>query len=418
MKLLPAALKYMHPAASAIHVLTCRIGGVRIRILGIVAEYDPFHNGHLYHLAESVRRVSPDLVFVVLSPCFKQRGELSLLSPADRARCALAAGADAVFSLPVLWTVRDAEHYALGAVSLLSRLGVTDLAFGAETADEALLRRTADLLEHPSPAFSSILKANLSSGAGYPAALSAAVSAVLPEAAGLLDRPNNTLAVCYLRTMLRLNLSLRPVVIPRGGSYHAAEIDPCFPSASALRDSLYRGSYASALEAVPACTADLIRRRFLEGRVPDRRILDSLLLNRLRSMDDEEYRSLPDLSEGMENALRTAATASESRDGLISLLSGKRYPASRISRICASALLEITKNDIAEASLPECALLLGLRKRPDMTALWKDLSIPVVDSFTGWKKAAHPSDLAAWRLWAQCCRLPDTLPFSEKIISF
>ena len=389
-----------------------------MKILGIVAEYDPFHNGHLYHLTEAVRRVSPDLVFVVLSPCFKQRGELSLLSPADRARCALTAGADAVFSLPVLWTVRDAEHYALGAVSLLSRLGVTDLAFGAETADESLLCRTADLLEHPSSAFSSILKDNLSSGAGYPAALSAAVSAVLPEASGLLDRPNNTLAVCYLRAMIRLNLSLSPVAISRGGSYHAAEIDPDFPSASALRDSLCRGSYAGALEAVPASTADLIRRRFLEGRVPDRHILDSLLLVRMRSMYDDEYRSLPDLSEGMENAIRTAAAASETRDELISRLSGKRYPASRISRICASALLGITKNDIAEAPLPECALLLGLRKRPEMTALWKALTIPVVASFTGWKKAAHPSDLAAWRLWAQCCRLPDTLPFTEKVISF
>ena len=90
-----------------------------MKILGIVAEYDPFHRGHLYHLSEAVRRVAPDFVFVALSPCIKQRGELSLLSPVDRARCALTAGADAVFCLPACWTVRDAEHYALGAVSLL-----------------------------------------------------------------------------------------------------------------------------------------------------------------------------------------------------------------------------------------------------------------------------------------------------------
>ena len=179
-----------------------------MKILGVVAEYDPFHSGHLYHMTEAVRRVSPDLVFIVLSPCFKQRGELSLLSPLDRARLALEAGADAVFSLPVLWTVRDAEHYALGAVSLLASLGVTDLAFGAETADESLLFRAAGLLENPSPAFSALLKEKLSSGVGYPAALSGAFSSVLPEAEGLLDRPNNILAVCNLRAALRLNLSL------------------------------------------------------------------------------------------------------------------------------------------------------------------------------------------------------------------
>ena len=88
-----------------------------MKILGVIAEYDPFHNGHLYHLSEAIRLAEPDLTFVALSPCLKQRGELSLLSPSDRAFCALSAGADAVFSLPVCWTVRDAEHYALGAVS-------------------------------------------------------------------------------------------------------------------------------------------------------------------------------------------------------------------------------------------------------------------------------------------------------------
>lgn len=116
-------------------------------ILGIVAEYDPFHNGHLQHLHLSMDSVSPSAVLIALSGPFKQRGEPALLSPFVRAECALASGADAVFALPVLWTVRDAEHYALGAVSMLASLGVTHLAFGAETADLPLLQRTADLLE-------------------------------------------------------------------------------------------------------------------------------------------------------------------------------------------------------------------------------------------------------------------------------
>ena len=118
-------------------------------ILGIVAEYDPFHNGHARHLAESRKAVNPDAVYVVLSPCLKQRGTLSLLSPFDRAACAVHEGADAVFSLPVLWTVRSAENYALGSVSLLAGLGITHLSFGAETSDLSLLERTACLLEDP-----------------------------------------------------------------------------------------------------------------------------------------------------------------------------------------------------------------------------------------------------------------------------
>lgn len=388
-----------------------------MKILGIVAEYDPFHRGHLHHIQEARRLLSPDLVFVVLSPCIKQRGELSLLSPSDRARCALEAGADAVFCLPVSWTVRDAEHYALGAVSLLARLGAGYLAFGAETPDVNLLERAADLLESPPPAFETALKSGLSAGSGYPAAFSAALSSVLPEAEGLLDRPNNTLAVCYLRAVRRLGLSLTPVLIPRKGSYHAAAIDPDCPSASALREALLQGNYAPAYRAVPEYTAQLLRSRFLERRIPDERILDHLLLSRLRSMSDQEYSSLPDLSEGMENALRVAASAANTRRELIASLSGKRYPAARISRLCACALLGLTKDRLENQSLPDHALLLGLRRNPEMTVLWKSLSIPVISSFADWKVFAAPSDLAAWRLWAQCCRLPNTLPFTEKVVS-
>lgn len=388
-----------------------------MKILGIVAEYDPFHFGHLYHLTEAKKQVTPDLTFIVLSPCVKQRGELSLLSPADRARCALEAGADAVFSLPVCWTVRDAEHYALGAVSLLARLGVTHLAFGAETPDPNLLSRTAGMLESPVSAFDAILKSRLSFGAGWPAAVSAALSAVLPEAEKLLDCPNNILAVSYLRAIRRLGLSLKPVVIPRAGSYHAVSVDPAAPSASALREALRVGSYAEAVSAVPAFTAAILRRRFLDSCLPDGQILDSLLLSKLRSMNASEYALLPDVSEGLENALRTAAASARSRRELIASLSGKRYPAARVSRLCACAMLGITNERLKSAPLPKNGLLLGLRKRPEMTSLWKNPAFPVVSSFTEWKKAADPADLAAWRLWAQCCRLPDTLPFTEKTVT-
>ena len=387
-----------------------------MKILGIVAEYDPFHNGHLYHLTEAKKQVSPDLTYIVLSPCVKQRGGLALLSPGDRARCALESGADAVFSLPVCWTLRDAEHYALGAVSLLSRLGATHLAFGAETADTDLLDRVAELLENPPGRFDEVLKETLAGGAGWPAAVSAALSAALPEARGLLDKPNNILAVCYLRAVRRLALSLRPVVIRRSGSYHAAAVDQASPSASALREALLRGNYAHAFTAVPSCTAEILRRRFLEGRLPDEKILDTLLLSRLRCMTEEAYRCLPDLSEGMENALQAAARTAVSRNGLIAALTGRRYPAARVSRLCACTLLGLTADEINGAPLPENGLLLGLQKNREMTARWNDLPVPVIPSFTEWKKAAHPADLAAWRLWAQCSRLPDTLPFSEPVV--
>ena len=186
-----------------------------------------------------------------------------------------------------------------------------------------------------------------------------------------------------------------------------------FPSNREIRT----GEEGAIRNVLPACTSALLHRRFLEGRVPDERILDQLLLSKLRGMSEAEYALLPDLSEGMENALRTAAASARTRQELIAALAGKRYPAARISRLCACALLGLTQSDSENAPLPKNALLLGLRKKPETSALWKQVSLPVISSFTEWKKAAHPADLAAWRLWAQCCRLPDTLPFTEQIIT-
>ena len=387
-------------------------------ILGIVAEYDPFHNGHLHHLREAQARIRPDLTYIVLSPCLKQRGTLAFLSPSDRAALALEAGADAVFSLPVLWTVRDAEHYALGSVALLANLGATHLAFGAEDDNLDLLQRIAELLESPSVSFKTCLKEKLSEGEGYPSALSSAVRSVLPEAGSIPDQPNNILALCYLRALIRLNCRLSPVIIRRNGSYHDMAVHPDSPSASAVRRALIRGNYDETYRALPAFAADLIRRRLLERRLPDPLIQDTILLSRLRSMTADEYALLPDLSEGLENALRNAAQAARSRDEIIRVLTGARYPSSRISRLCAYAMLHLSQSDFSSLPLPDSALLLGLKKNPDMTAMWKELPFPVFSSFTEWKKAAHPADLAAWRLWAQCCSLPDTLPFTEKTISF
>ena len=387
-------------------------------ILGIVAEYDPFHNGHAYHLEEARRLVQPDAVCVALSPCFKQRGDLSLLSPHDRAACAVSAGADAVFALPVLWTVRDAEHYALGAVSLLAGLGATHLAFGVETPDPKALARVAELLENPSPDFRADLKSRLSGGLGYPAALAAAADRILPGAGTLLSSPNNTLAVCYLRAVRRLGLSMKPVMIPRRGKYRAAEIDPSAPSASALRDALVRGNYAAAFRALPPETAARLKARFLARSVPDPAVLDALLFSVLRSMPPEAFRALPDASEGVGGALAKACVAARSARELTDSLTSRRYSAARISRLCAHALLGVTHRQLAALPLPSATLLLALRKNPALTAFWKKSRIRVCPNPVAWKSEASAADVAAWRVWAQCCGLPATLPFTEKTSLF
>ena len=385
-------------------------------VLGIVAEYDPFHNGHLHHLRSAMDAVSPSAVLVALSGPFKQRGELSLLSPYARAECALAYGADAVFALPVLWTVRDAEHYALGAVSALSSLGATHLAFGAETADLPLLQKTADLLEDPPIKLQEKMHDILASGKGYPAAVAEAAGICIPESVSVLNRPNNILAICYLRAIRRLSLPLTPVIIPRTGSYHSDRIHPAFPSASAVRDSLRRGSWISALSALPDISASSVRSAFLAGEIPSPLIFDSVLRGKLREISHSQAADLPDCREGLDTALLKAASRASSRKDLINMLTTRRYPTARISRLCAYVMLGITREKLNQLSLPSSVLLLAVKKNPSLTGSWKNNSLQVLPA-ARWQEAADPADLAAWQLWGLCSGMPSSWPYTQKLVT-
>ena len=383
----------------------------RHTILGIVAEYDPFHNGHLYHLNKARKAVRPDAVYAVLSPVLKQRGELAMLPPHIRAACALHEGVDAVFSLPVLWTVRDAEHYALGAVSMLAGLGVTHIAFGAETADPAVLQSIADLLEDPPESMTRSLHTRLSEGLGYPAALCCAASDIVPGAERILQSPNNILAVCYLRALRRLRSGIVPVIIPRSGGYHDANVSAVSPSASSLRAALSRGVYTPVFSAVPAYCASMIRRCFLDRQIPDLRIWNTLVADCLRT---EDLSALPDLSEGLEHALKKAAVSFRG-ENIADRLASRRYPAARISRLCALAVLGVTQSRLDSLTLPGSALLLAIRKTVVPTDQWKDLPVRIYGSAAEWKSAADPEDIRSWSLRSACCSQPDTLPFTEKV---
>ncbi len=394
-------------------------------ILGIVAEYDPFHLGHAYHIAAAQKLVQPEETLIVLSGCFRQRGEPAMFLPHDRALCALEAGADAVFALPALYTLRSAEDYAFHAVSLLHSLGCTHISFGAETEDLSLLQKAASFLEDPPEAFRLALHEAMKNGTGYPSAMEKALSSVpgaagspfSPETSRLLSQPNNTLAICYLRSLIRLRSSMVPVVIRREGRYLSDDIIPSSPSASALRGALSRGAWNIALPALPIYSRSIVQKAFLTKRVLHTEPFDSLLLSRLRTMSVQEADSLPDLSEGLQNRLLREAKSAGSRRELLSAASSRRYSAARISRLCACALLHIQSKDYssAAAGIPEI-LLLALRPHPAMTSRWHGLPISILSSLKDTKNPIlWQADFLAWKVFAQCAGLPDDLPFSERV---
>ncbi len=331
------------------------------RILGVIAEYNPFHLGHAHHLLKAREAFQADYVVVVMSTCFTQRGDAALLSPRARAEMALRCGADAVFALPSVWAARDAEHFALGGVALLAALGCDGISFGSETADIALLQAAAALLETPPERFTADVQRLMASGIPYPAAVASAADAACPGAGALLSSPNSTLAVCYLRALPRLGARMDVVPVPRNAAYHDTALHNGLPSATALRGAILRGDWRSAEAAMPAPAFQILHEAASAAHLHRPNALDAALIARLRTMSPEEYAALPDLSEGIEHRLYAAAQTACTRENLLLAAKTRRYPHARLSRLATHALLELTETTLKAMPLPE-PWLLGFRQ--------------------------------------------------------
>ena len=355
-----------------------------MRVAGIVAEYDPFHRGHAYHLAQTRQRTQADYIVVVMSGCFTQRGQGAIVSPAARARMALANGADAVLELPVPWAVREAEHFALGAVSILHQLGcVTHIAFGAETNDLAALTACAKLLEQPTDELNVQVQAGLRAGLSHPSALSQALAAQCPASG--LEQPNNVLALCYLRALLRLNSNITPILIHRNSSYHATDLSEPFPSATAVRGAVRRGAWAQVREAMPASAYAVLQDAARHGATYDPQQLDPVLLHLLRTTSPEALRQLPGCVEGLENRLQSAAQTVRTREELLAAVKTKRYPYARLSRLCTALMLDFTPEIVSPQALPPYARLLGFRRDAlPLLRRMKEGSLPLVEKSCRW----------------------------------
>ena len=389
-----------------------------MRIAGIIAEYNPFHPGHAYQLREARRLSGADCVAVVMSSGFTQRGEAAMFAPAVRARMALEQGADIVFALPACWAVRDAEHFALGGVRLLQLLGADAISFGAENADPSLLLRTARLMENPD-ALGDGIRAAADTGLSYPAALSKALREADTQLGAVLDSPNNTLAVCYLRAMLRLSCAMEVCPVKRIGSgYHDTAV-VSVPSATAVRGLLERGDWHTLRSLYPPEASASLRREALEGRLHRAAALDQALLYRLRTMTDAEWHALPDLSEGIEDRLRKALACASTREELLQSAKTKRYPYARLSRLCAHALLGLTAQQLDSEPLPDALWLLGFRNsaRPLLSDL-KKRGVNVISkaSAADSDRAWFRTELLAYDLWTLGCLLPTDLGLRQGVV--
>ena len=342
-----------------------------MRIAGIIAEYNPFHRGHAWQIART-REAGCDRVIVCMGGHFTQRGEAAILSKWDRARMALACGADAVFELPALFAVRTADAFARGGVGILAGLGVDVLSFGSEITDMPLLRALASLRDREPEAVSAAISQKLDAGMAHARAWGEAVGAYLGVAPELLNRPNAVLAAEYIRALERLAPAVTPLAIPRQGDYHDAAMG-AFASATAIRAAFARGDVSQALEAIPEPARPWASPEALHP-------MDDMLLYRLRQMTPEALAALPDVGEGLEHRLYRLCRSASGREALLDGLKCKRYTRARLSRILTYALLGLDRAALEAAPQPGYARLIGLRRGSEglLGALKVRAGLPIV----------------------------------------
>lgn len=372
------------------------------RCTGIIAEYNPFHNGHRFHIERTKAQNGGRPVIVAMSGWFVQRGDVAAYDPYIRAKWALENGADIVLMLPVMFSMAQAERFAVGGVSLLSSTGIVDsLSFGAECGDAAILGRMAELLKAESVEYKAALTSALSSGKSFPAARSAALCAALGEDnARILSCANNILGIEYINAIAKLNASIIPMAVMRTGAQHdSAGAENGSMSASAIRAALFGGNISAIRHAVPEDVYSTV----FDLNMMNIESLSQAVIYALRRLSPSDIAAMPDVAEGLENAIYAACRESSGFAELTMSIKSKRYTLSRIRRICINALLGITKSDYARHPLPEYIRVLGARREalPLMGEMAKKASLPLVacradyDKLSESAKAAFNKDIFA-----------------------
>lgn len=309
----------------------------KMKICGIICEYNPFHNGHLYQLQEAKKRSNADAVLCIMSGNFVQRGEAAIMDKFTRAKHAVLGGADVVIELPTVFATSNAEIFAKGAISLLSSIpDLTTICFGAETADAEAFWRTARLMNDEPKEVSETIKTLTASGMSYAKARACAWKDVLDT--DLLTSPNNILGVEYTRAILQRNADIDILPIQRVGSgYHDTSIHEEFSSASAIRAGLQNGTHLA--DTLPEYVCQDLPDALTEN-------LDTLEKYAILSHNAEYIARICDCTEGLENAFKKAALETQP---LVNTLTSARYTASRIRRIALQCLLNIDEQLIRDS---------------------------------------------------------------------
>ncbi len=350
-----------------------------MKTLGIIAEYNPLHNGHLYQMKMCRDKAQADNIVVIMSGDFTQRGEPAVLDKWTRSRLAVENGADLVLELPFAYAVNSAEYFAKGGVRILDALGcVTHLGFGAESESLEQLQEIAKETAEESETFQAVMKMHMSRGLSYAKAKEEALETVLDEEkARHVKMPNNILAVEYLKQLHLCGSDIKPVMVTRkGAGYHDKTPDDGFASATAIRNDL---NETERKKFVPD-NVDKALKNTLEHKN-----LFPLIQSRILGSTPENLKKIFSMGEGLENRMLDQIRRSRTLDEFVEKVKSKRYPETRIRRILCQMLIGLEDFEdefyarVLAAGPKGTALLKKIKKESDIkliTNINKEENLP------------------------------------------
>ena len=320
-------------------------------VLGIVAEYNPFHNGHLYHLLKSKDLTKDNLVVAVIGGNFTQRGEASLVDKWTKCEMAIDNGIDLVIELPILYSISSAENFADGAVKILNSLKVVDhISFGAECEELNKLNIVANTLYEEPKEYKLFLQSELNKGLSFPKARENALIDYLNDFSykTILSGSNNILAIEYLKALNKHHSKVTPVLVPRGNTNHLnRDYTGKITSSTAIREMIKTGNTRNLKSSLTPNSYTILKEEIEKGHfIHDISEFEKMFFYNLRKTSVEELKKLPDVSEGLENLIKKSANLYNSYDEFISSVSSKRYTSTRIKRILLYSLLGISEKEM------------------------------------------------------------------------
>lgn len=391
--------------------------------VGIITEYNPFHNGHSYQL-QKVRELYPEKkIIILMSGNYVQRGEPAIFSKYLRTKCALANNADIIFELPLYYATASAEHFASASILAFQKLGIIDtLCFGAETDNIDLLKIIAQLFIDEPVEYTIHLQNELKKGISFPKARCTAASNYLEneEVAEILKQPNNILAIEYIKAILRYQANIKPIIIKRiGNGYHDTDSNSSYSSATAIRGDIKENGF-NFQQAIPKeCLnileqSDYYKPLYISDFYPN--------LQYALWREYNHYENYFDVSENFANQLRAINFFPSTYEQLLDTLSSKQYTTTRIQRILLNILLGITKQDMQEQkdnNYIHYIRLLGLRK--DASYILKDMKdcceIPIINKVSAANTQLNDKALSYFQREVQYNHLYAQLFFNKYAIA-